>query len=432
MNQTLITVTDSLDSLAVSILEAYAGDETMAEIWGWNCPPLNRHDLAEIATNLSKKIKALDIKEIETSFQEIIGEIPSRIEVFKAQNLPYLFNGHGKDAAPNYFSLIEWINSIIEPLFSWEVLQDNKALPKDLARRLRSIQSELTELIPNKDDIKSQIELIRKATEAAETLPTDLESLKEARGKVSKFSTDAAESFGKIDSYQMQIEKSSKEINEKKDEAEKLVAQCEEAYKITTTKGLAAAFDQRANKLAFSVTKWVIGLLIALGAGIYIGSLRFEVLNKALNNQRDNGHIWIQIFLSVLSLGAPIWFAWLATKQIGQRFKLSEDYAFKASVAKAYEGYRKEAARIDENLEKRLFSSALTRLEEAPLRLMEKEQYGSPWHELISSSQFQEALDDIPGFKEKILSIGKKSKKAKSSIVPEKPDGADLQSVPTI
>lgn len=63
-----------------------------------------------------------------------------------------------------------------------------------------------------------------------------------------------------------------------------------------------------------------------------------------------------------------MWFAWLATKQIGQRFHLAEDYAFKASVAKAYEGYRKEAARIDPEFEARLFGSALTRLDEAPLR----------------------------------------------------------------
>lgn len=119
------------------------------------------------------------------------------------------------------------------------------------------------------------------------------------------------------------------------------------------------------------------------------------------------GSIWLHIVLSILSLGAPIWFAWVATKQISQRFRLSEDYAFKASVAKAYEGYRKEAARIDESFEARLFSSALSRLEEAPLRLVESDTHSSPWHELISSPQFQKALETLPELRDKFIELAK-------------------------
>ena len=409
MHKTLVDITKSLDDLSAAIIAGHSDNRTMAEIWGWNSPPLTRHNLAEVATNISEKIKKSKIEEIETELNEIIRDIPSRINIFKTHTLPYFFNGNAKAAIPNYFSLIEWINNILEPLFNWEVMQDNKALPKDLARRLRSIQSELTSLIPDKDALKYQVDLIHKATEAAETLPTDLENLKDAKNKVDKFATDAAELFGKIDNYQKQIENINKLIENKKEEADKLVSQCEEAYRITTTKGLAAAFDQRANKLSYSMWGWVVGLMIALGFGIYIGSERFKILNTAINTEQNIQHIWLQIFLSVLSFGAPIWFAWIATKQIGQRFKLSEDYAFKASVAKAYEGYRKEASRIDSVMEKRLFSSALDRLEEAPLRVMEKEHYGSPWHELISSDQFKKALETFPELKEKILNAGSKS-----------------------
>lgn len=76
----------------------------------------------------------------------------------------------------------------------------------------------------------------------------------------------------------------------------------------------------------------------------------------------------------------------MATKQISQRFKLAEDYDFKASVAKAYEGYKKEAAKIDKEFEARLFNVALTRLEEAPLRLVESANHGSPSHEFLDKS----------------------------------------------
>ena len=81
---------------------------------------------------------------------------------------------------------------------------------------------------------------------------------------------------------------------------------------------------------------------------------------------------------------------------MGAGHRLAEDYGYKASVAKAYEGYRREAARIDEDFENRLFDSALTRLEEAPLRLVDEESHGSPWHELISSDAFKAALDKVP------------------------------------
>lgn len=408
MNNTLQTICNSLDDLSNSILKAYTDDRTMTEIWGWNFPPLTRSDLANLASNISDRIKESNIEEVNSDLNELLEDVPERIRVFKGTTLQYLFNGHGQTATPTYISLIEWVSAMVEPLFSWQVMQDNKALPNQLARKLRSIQAELSEIVPEKEELKNQIKLIKEATEAAESLPTDLESLKEARAKVNKFSTDAAELYGKIDTYFKDSDKTTQKITDKKEEADKLVAQCEEAYKITTTKGLAAAFDQRAIKLSQTMWIWVGGLLLSLVAGGLIGASRFEALAKSLQVANPQwGVIWMDFILSIIGLAAPIWFAWLATKQISQRFRLSEDYAFKASVAKAYEGYRREAARIDEAFEARLFSSALTRLEEAPLRLVENDYHGSPWHEFFSSPAFQKALDTVPDLKDKFISIAK-------------------------
>jgi hypothetical protein len=153
---------------------------------------------------------------------------------------------------------------------------------------------------------------------------------------------------------------------------------------------------------------WVVGLLIALTIGAYIGSHRVQLLSSAISDKEPHwGVIWMHVVLSLLSVAAPLWFAWLATKQVGQRFRLAEDYAFKASVAKAYEGYRREAARIDKAFEARLFSSALTRLEEAPLRLVESETHGSPWHEVISSAAFRKAIESMPEFRDKFIEVTK-------------------------
>jgi len=53
-------------------------------------------------------------------------------------------------------------------------MSDNKALLKQLITRLRSIQVNLDNLIPEKNNLANQIESIQDATDAAESLPTDL------------------------------------------------------------------------------------------------------------------------------------------------------------------------------------------------------------------------------------------------------------------
>lgn len=128
------------------------------------------------------------------------------------------------------------------------------------------------------------------------------------------------------------------------------------------------------------------------------------------------GVIVMHAVLSFLSVGGPLWFAWLAMKQIGQRFRLAEDNAYKASVAKAYEGYKKQAAQFDNDFAERLFGAALTRLAEAPLGLIEKDPHGSPWHELISSKGFAKVMDNIPVFREKVIELAKAGIDAASSV----------------
>jgi len=406
MDKHLQKLCDSLDDLSVAVVNGWSDDRTMNLAWGWNYPNLNRHDLARIPEDISARIKKVNLVTLDKNLIQLIDEIPIKIEEFKSRTLAYLYNGHGQHAVPVFLSLMHLINSTISPIFSWEVLQKNKALPINLSRRLTSIQSQLEELIPEKEALEKQISLIKEATETAENLPTSLLSLKKAKRTIDSITTKAAEKKGLIDKHYKTIEETVEKISLKKSETDKLVDQCEDAYRITTTKGLAAAFTERANKSQTSMYIWVIGLLIALGSGIYIGSLRYSSLLNAINAEELNwGVIWMNSILTLFSLSAPIWFAWISTKQISQRFRLAEDYSFKASVAKAYEGYRKEASRIDKAFEARLFSSALTRLEEAPLRLLEKDTPGSPWHELISSPQFEKALDKIPELKDKFISI---------------------------
>jgi len=426
MEENLQNLCDSLDELSTAILSGWNNDNTMNAQWGWNFPNLNRHDLAKIPLNISNEIKKINLKTIEEEFANEIETIPNKIEEFKTRTLVYFYNGHGHQAVPVFMSLMDWIKSSLSPLQGWDTLYDTKALPTKLSRRLTSIQSQLADIIPEKENLENKIKLITEANEAAESLPTDLASLKKARKTIGDLTNSAIENKGLIDSHLKSIISTVESINIKKIETDKLVDKCEEAYKITTTKGLAASFDERAKKSQSSMYLWVFALLLALGSAIWIGSVRFETLLTALNSTNPVwGIIWMNCLLAILSLTAPLWFAWISTKQISQRFRLAEDYSFKASVAKAYEGYRKEASRIDPAFEARLFSSALTRLEEAPLRLMENDSHGSPWHELITSPQFEKAMNKIPELKDKFIQVTGNITKSKPNKNTNKNDTID-------
>ena len=182
--------------------------------------------------------------------------------------------------------------------------------------------------------------------------------------------------------------------------------ECKSTYAAATSVGLAAAFSERSDSLSTSMWVWVGGLVLSLSVGGYFGSAQLQKLLE-LMAQKDISSLSMSInfIMAILSIGAPVWFSWLATKQIGQRFKLSEDYAFKASVSRAYEGFHKETAKFGKEMEAKLLSSALTRLDELPLRLVEAESHGSPWHELASSSIVKQAMSKIPSFPDKVKEL---------------------------
>ena len=180
-------------------------------------------------------------------------------------------------------------------------------MPAPMARRLRTYQNTIDSLVPNAEQLKVQIEQIREATEAAEHLPTDLHDLSEAKKKIDKFASDAATLYGQLGERGREIAGLVDTITKKEIEAVKLVDNCEQAYRITTTNGLAAAFDQRAWKIAFSMWVWVFGLLCALVAATSIGLERMRMLSIAIAGENPQwGIVWMQAALSILSVGAPL------------------------------------------------------------------------------------------------------------------------------
>lgn len=380
----------------------------MTEAVGWHSPALTRHDLSALPRMLARDLRNADPDSIDEALLPLVRDIPRRLQILQGNTLPQMFGGNSPQAVPAYVNTFVGLRLILSTILDWQVVSDSKAMPAALARRVRSISAELEQLAPKKDALEAQISDIKRAHAAAESLPLDLQALAEARKTLAEAVEESTLKAKEAASNSMESQRRAEAMKKTNEEAEAVLKQCEEAYRASTSRGLAAAFDQRATRLGWSMVAWTAGLLAALVAGAYLGVERIQTLSTALSAPDPRwGAILMHSLLSVASIGAPIWFAWLATKQIGQRFRLAEDYSFKAAVARAYEGYRKEAARIDAAFEARLFDSALTRLEEAPLRLVESSSHGSPWHELVNSPAFAKAVHAVPELRDKLAEISK-------------------------
>ena len=333
--------------------------------------------------------------------------------------VPQLWGTNNPWASLTIIGTLESFEKMLSPLVESQDAQTieqgkveaDKSLRR-VANSLRALETRVLEAGERSENLHEKIELINQAHEAADQLPTDLKELGEKRESVAKLLRESITDRKAVDDRLGEITGIRAQLENKDKEATAVLERCEAAYRATTSQGLASAFAERSKKLGISMWIWVSGLIVALLVGAHNGSTQLHELAKVITDSasqtnRQNSSIWAELILTVLSIGAPVWFAWVATKQIGQRFRLAEDYGYKASIAKAYEGYRREAELLDPAFQHKLFSSALTRLDEIPLRLVEADTHGSPWHELASSSVVRNAMDTVPDFMGKITELAK-------------------------
>lgn len=447
MNEKLNQLKEKLDNLHTAISAISFPQQDFIDVNNYQYPFLHSEDLIYFPKMLSEKIGKMTKFEPSEHDVKIIESIIYSLD--KAQlNLNHLNHGNASVSGPaiaSYLVSMLYISTEINELFSFEVLNNKELLPKKIINRLGLYESNLQTIEEKSGDLDSKINIINEAYDAAESLPTTLKFLRETNEEINQLNELSEKNADSINQRLEQAKLDCKELNdikttvaqlhknvakeandylaELKVEAQGYIDKCEEAFRTTTSKGLAGAFEDKARKLNASIRLWVAGLIAALGAGAVVGYTRLHALEAYLSNPNASGiKLTIQLILSILSVGAPLWFAWLATKQIGQRFRLAEDYEFKASVSKAYEGYRREAMQLDSDFSQRLFGNALTRLEEPPLRFVEETAHSSPIMEMLSSDGFKNLVEK-GGDKMDVI-LGKagltRTKKKMNEDVPEK------------
>lgn len=416
MNTKLSNFIKSLESLQKTIDDANI-NKTGIQAHGWNQTHLSKEQISFIISNYINKLEAYGDSSLTHNLEDNIDHHREKIVLLNTSSKTYFTDNaaHLIYSVPVILLTLQTIFSDIDyELFSYENIQDKKLLPRGLTTRLRSANTRLDAIDESIASLKSKIRIINEAHEAAESLPTDLASLQEAKNGLDTLIKTAQQELSAVKKdistlkdettvFHNDAKKSSEQaeilknkISLSQEAASKLVEECDDALQITTTQGLAAGFDQKAKELKKSIWIWIFGLLIALGSGAWIGADRVEAFTLALTTELTAGQAILHTIMSIFSIGGPLWLAWMSTQQINQRFKLSEDYSYKATVAKSFTGFKKFAERFDPSTEERLFNSTLDRLDEMPLRLIEGKDYNSPWHEFTDSESFKMAISMVP------------------------------------
>lgn len=384
---TLKDISSRLETLAATVIAQWGGDQSYMEAFGWPIPGLTRHDLADYLRAAKARVDCALAVNFSDEDVRRLGLFPTRLQFIQTSSVPNLASSNGGNALNGIRGVLDGLDIILDrylvPPFDLQEVQDRGLLPPAMIAELSKLSGQITRLRTKYADLDERAGAIINAHQAAQSIGDDLQALDDARatteeaGRVLNGQIEAAKAaLAELESRRAAMAQAERE-------AEIILAKARTAYGAATTQGLGEAFARRADNLNFVTLMLGLMLVAVLGLAGWITYTRVEFVHQLMLQPKPNFQIlWLNVTFSALSVSAPVWLAWLITRQIGQRFRLAEDYAYKASVAKAYEGYRREAADIDPDLTKRLFGLALDMVSEAPLRLVEKESPGSPAHEL--------------------------------------------------
>lgn len=409
MHEELVELRTRLNAAIEGLQSNIPNDEPFGNVHNnWSFPGLCRAELIDEVQSILDLVEDREIDDLGEAGPRI-SDYVRRLDHLVQQTIPNMWGNAGQ-AVPAFQFTLDGLRKALGGLSDEDRVAESRKWLRELRRQLRSMEAELSGLEPRTGSLAGMVERIEQAYGAADRLPTDLESLAEARGTVGTLVQEVTEDRDRVSAIRGRGDEVERLLNNCAEEARTVLKQCETAYSAATSVGLAAAFTERSNELARSMWFWIAGLVVALAAGSFLGSNQLRALSAIFGAPEATGSaIVLNVLLSILSVGAPVWFAWLSTKQIGQRFRLTEDYGYKASIARAYEGFRREAARFDKDMEAKLLGSALARLDELPLRLVEEKSHGSPWHEIASSDVVKRAMNEIPGFAGQIKELASKA-----------------------
>lgn len=271
---------------------------------------------------------------------------------------------------------------------------------KVVYEELKESHKKLSEFVTNAEEADSEIAQVKT------TVDSLLASAKATSAEIDVTSTSVNINAKKIESLTEAFTNLESELVQNKsdqialfEEFEKYRQQVSDILGDSNRAGMAGSFIARKTELKHSIQLWE---RVFVGSLVCLILMAIFLISPSLSAQHWND------LLFRLPLTAPIiWLGWFAAKQYGYNIRLSEDYAYKAASAMAFEGFKRESL-SDENKDMRseLLGMAIKNFGENPIRIYDgRGNHGSPAHELFeqitNSSKlmdlFKAIVDKLPG-----------------------------------
>jgi len=281
MNETLEVIRTCLEEIVSNIEAAIPDDEPFGIAHrNWSFPCLTKSELIEEAQDI--------IELIEAQGGEDLGEHEARLKDY-VRRLKYLQNhttsqlwNNPAQAVPAYLMTLQGLRKALAPVL--DSAEQVAIQLKGLKKRMRAMESILNDIEPQGAELCTMVENIKQAYEAAEQLPTDLDSLSEAKKKIESMAEGVARHQNYVVQAKEHVVKFEKQLEQYEAEAQNILKNCKSAYSAATSVGLAAAFSERSNALSKSMWFWIGGLVLALGAGIYFATARLGSLERSFGD----------------------------------------------------------------------------------------------------------------------------------------------------
>lgn len=336
----------------------------------------------------------------------------------------YLYDAKGGKKEKKYFD--EFVRNLTEirdqirltylicnksGLRTEDEIQSAKEALTEIQTSKELLQREVGELLAVRDELKAKLESVVDADaeaqghlEASQKADTSINSIHSKSGAtfevISKYEqqiTDAKESAvqnaAEITSIVAKGKKAITELDEAKVALEKISGDTKGLQNTCTTLndeisktlaaanrvGMAGSFHSRKEELRAGLIIWGLCFVLSIGTILGIGVwLIFPYIGPAGVQMSIE-----DVGLKVIVVAPLVWLAWMSARQYGYTSRIREDYSFKYATAMAFEGYKKHAQEIDEELLQQLMRQAVEAVGQNPIRLYSaKDNHATPLQEL--------------------------------------------------
>ncbi len=298
-----------------------------------------------------------------------------------------------------------------EELF--KLVQENYTASESAHENIIEMEATANELSTNIDNLSNSISTIQKESESSYEFTSKYEveakerkqSIDDLANKLNSMEKRAQGLNTKADTNRKEFDKLKEEIGEQFSINESQQAEIQNTLDNANRMGMAGSFKSRKDELNFPIIVWgiVFGLSVFTIFGIGYYFLSPYVEKKIVMDS-------FEILIKIALVSPFIWLAWMSVKQYGYLSRIREDYAYKYASAMAFEGYKKHALEVNEELLESLLSVSIENLSQNPIRLYDsKNNHGSPVHEFVkdTTSLISSKTGDAKSVVSKIISDNK-------------------------